>query len=86
MDPARNVITSNVPDASQNYAFQSLAVNMRGFIQNVANGNNVVVMNSEFRLPVMSTFFDKTVNNAFLRDLQITQFIDLGTCLEWRYR
>ncbi len=71
--------TSNVPDASQNYAFQSLAVNMRGFIQNVANGNNVVVMNSEFRLPVMSTFFDKTVNNAFLRDFQITQFIDLGT-------
>ncbi len=71
--------TANTPDNDQAYAFQSLAVNMRGFIQNVANGNNALVINSEFRLPVLSTFFDKTVNNAFLRDFQITQFIDLGT-------
>ncbi|MEI8052982.1 MAG: hypothetical protein WCH52_04460 [Bacteroidota bacterium] len=71
--------TANVPDANQNYAFQSLALNMRGYIQNAANGNNAVVINSEFRLPVLSTLFDKTVSNAFLRDLQLTQFIDLGT-------
>ncbi len=70
---------ANQPDPTQNYAYQSLAVNMRGYIQNLANGNNAVVVNSEFRMPVISTLFDKTPNNSFLRDLQLTQFIDLGT-------
>ena len=77
--------TSNPPAADQDYAFQSLAVNMRGFIQNVANGNNAVVINSEFRLPVMSTFFDRTVNNAFIRNFQLIQFIDLGTAWNGGY-
>jgi len=71
--------SGNTPDQSQNYAFQSLAVNMRGFIQNVANGNNALVINSEFRLPVVSTLFDKQVNNAFLNNFQLVQFFDLGT-------
>ncbi len=52
------------------YAFQSLAVNMRGFRQNIANGNNAVVLNSEFRLPVFSTLFNKPINNAFLRNFR----------------
>ena len=77
--------TTNPPDADQDYAFQSLAVNMRGYIQNVANGNNTVVINSEFRLPVMSTFFDRTVNNAFIRNFQLIQFIDLGTAWNGAY-
>lgn len=71
--------SSNAPAQDATYAFQSLALNMRGYTQNAANGNNAIVLNSEFRLPVMSTLFDKISNNAFLRDLQITQFIDLGS-------
>ncbi len=71
--------TSNQPLQNQGYAFQSLAVNMRGFIQNLANGNNATVINSEIRLPVVSTLFDKVSNNAFMQDLQLVQFIDLGT-------
>ena len=63
--------TANQPAKNVNYAFQSLALNMRGYIQNVANGNNAVVINSELRMPVLSTLFDRTANNAFLRDLQI---------------
>ena len=70
---------NNEPDKTQNYAFQSLAVNMRGFVQNIASGNNAIVFNSEFRLPVFTTLFDKTINNAFIRNFQLTQFIDLGT-------
>ncbi len=77
--------TNNPPDADQDYAFQSLAVNMRGYIQNVANGNNTIVLNSELRLPIMSTFFDRTVNNAFLRNFQIIQFIDMGTAWNGAY-
>lgn len=77
--------SSNTPANDQTYAFQSLAVNMRGHIQNAANGNNTIVLNSELRLPVLSTFFDKMVNNAFLNDFQITQFIDLGTAWNGAY-
>ena len=77
--------TDNAPDPDQDYAFQSLAVNMRGFIQNVANGNNAMVINSELRLPVMSTFFDKTVNNAFIRNFQLIQFFDFGTAWNGAY-
>ncbi|MEI9811036.1 MAG: hypothetical protein WDO16_25885 [Bacteroidota bacterium] len=61
------------------YTYQSLAVNLRGFKQNVANGNNALVLNSEIRVPVFSTFFNKPINNAFLRNFQVIQFFDLGT-------
>ncbi len=67
------------PPQDQNYAFQTLAVNMRGYNQNLANGNNAFVINSELRLPVFSTFFNKPINNAFLRNFQLVQFFDLGT-------
>ena len=75
----RYFITDNTPAPDQDYAFQSLAVNMRGFLQNISSGNNAVVLNSEFRLPVFTTLFDKTINNAFIRNFMLTQFIDLGT-------
>jgi len=67
------------------YAFQSLAVNLRGFKQNVANGNNAVILNSEFRLPVFATLFNKPINNAFLRNFQVIQFIDLGSAWNGTY-
>ncbi|UEG51187.1 hypothetical protein LK994_06825 [Ferruginibacter lapsinanis] len=77
--------SNNTPAADQTYAFQSLAVNMRGFIQNVANGNNAVTINSEFRLPVFSTLFNRPINNAFLRNFQLIQFVDLGTAWNGGY-
>lgn len=77
--------TSNPPDPDQNYAFQSLAVNMRGYIQNVANGNNAVVLNSEFRFPVFTTLFNRPINNAFLRNFQVIQFFDFGTAWNGAY-
>ncbi len=58
---------------------------MRGFIQNAANGNNAMVINSEFRLPVFTTLFSKPINNAFLRNFQLTQFVDLGTAWNGKY-
>ncbi len=78
--------TNNPPANDVDYAFQSLAVNMRGYIQNLASGNNAVVINSEFRLPVFQTLFDKTINNAFVRNFELTQFIDLGTAWNGGYQ
>jgi len=77
--------SNNRPAQDQTYAFQSLAVNMRGYNQNVANGNNAFVINSEIRLPIFSTFFNQPVNNAFLRNLQLVQFVDLGTAWNGKY-
>lgn len=76
---------NNKPDPDNDYAFQSLAVNMRGFIQNVTNGNNAFVINSEFRLPVFTTIFSKPINNAFIRNFQLIQFVDLGTAWNGKY-
>jgi len=67
------------------YAYQSLAVNLRGFRQNTANGNNAVIINSELRFPVFSTLFNKPINNAFLRNFQLVQFFDLGTAWNGNY-
>jgi hypothetical protein len=76
---------ANQPDPDASYAFQSLAVNMRGFPQNVANGNNAVVINSEVRAPVFASLFNKPINNAFLRNFQLVQFFDLGTAWNGSY-
>ncbi len=73
------------PAQDQTYAFQSLAVNMRGFKQNIANGNNALVINSELRFPVFATLLNRPINNAFLRNFQLTQFIDLGTAWNGKF-
>ncbi len=77
---------ANRPANDVDYTYQSLAVNMRGFKQNVANGNNAIVINSEVRLPVFSTFFNKPVNNAFLRNFQLVQFFDLGNAWNGKFK
>ena len=70
---------ANKPAPDIDYTYQSLAVNMRGYQQNVANGNNAIVLNSEIRAPIFTSFFNKPINNAFLRNFQLVQFVDLGT-------
>jgi hypothetical protein len=75
---------SNQPK-DPSYAFQSLTLNMRGYNQNIANGNNAIVFNSEFRLPVFATFIENPINNAFVRNFQLIQFFDLGTAWNGNY-
>ncbi len=76
---------TNRPDPDNDYAYQALAVNLRGFKQNVANGNNNVIINSEVRMPVFSTLLNRPMNNAFLRNLQLVQFVDLGAAWNGSY-
>ncbi len=75
----------NPPAPDQSYAFQSLALNMRGYNQNIANGNNAFVLNSEFRLPVFATLFNRPINNAFIRNFQLVQFVDLGSAWNGKF-
>lgn len=69
----------NIPDLSQSYAFQTLAVNLRGFNQNIANGSNYFIYNAEIRVPIITTIFRRPVKSAFLRNLMAVTFFDAGT-------
>ncbi|MEQ8625449.1 MAG: hypothetical protein RJQ00_03435 [Vicingaceae bacterium] len=64
---------------TQNYGFQALAANMRGFFQNVRNGNNFVVINNELRLPVFSYLINRPIQSDFVRNFQVIGFGDIGT-------
>lgn len=66
-------------DYTQNYAYQTLATNMRGFGQNIRNGNNFIVLNSELRFPLFSYFANRPINFNFIKDFQLVAFGDLGT-------
>lgn len=74
-----DIYGNRAPNPNENYAYQTLAVNMRGYKQNIRNGNNVMLINTELRLPVFTTFIDKPINSAFLRNFQLMTFVDLGT-------
>jgi hypothetical protein len=76
---------ANRPDNDIDYAFQTLSGNLRGFKQNIANGNNTIVINSEFRLPLFATIFNRPINNAFIRNFQLVQFFDLGSAWNGKF-
>lgn len=62
----------------EQYQFQTLATNMRGFSQNIRNGNNFIVFNSELRFPIVKYFIDRPLRSDFLNNLQVIGFTDLG--------
>lgn len=66
-------------DQTRNWRYQTLATNMRGFHQNIRNGNSFIVMNSEFRMPLFRYFFNRPLRNNFLNDFQVIAFGDIGT-------
>jgi len=66
-------------DYSMNYAYQTLATNMRGFHQNIRNGNNFLVINSELRFPIFQYFSKAPLGSSFLRNFQFVAFGDIGT-------
>ena len=66
-------------DYDQNYLYQTLATNMRGFRQNIRNGNSFVVLNSELRFPVFSYLLDQPINIKFIKNFQLVAFGDVGT-------
>lgn len=66
-------------DFNQNYRYQALAANMRGFLQNIRNGTSFAVINSELRLPVFNFFIQRPIQSDFVRNFQIIGFGDIGT-------
>ncbi|MHC1708724.1 MAG: hypothetical protein AB9842_14545 [Bacteroidales bacterium] len=70
----------DVPIATeQPYAYQTLATNMRGFTQNIRNGNSFAVINSEIRMPVFRYFVNRPIKSDFINNFQVIAFGDIGT-------
>jgi Tol biopolymer transport system component len=62
----------------ETYQFQTLATNMRGFKQNIRNGNNFVVFNSELRWPIFRYLLNRPIRSDFINNFQVIGFGDLG--------
>ena len=71
-----------LPSDRETYAYQVAVSNVRGFRNNIRNGNSYAVINAELRIPIMEHISRKPPRNLFLRSLQIVTFYDVGTA--WR--
>ena len=66
-------------DPEVNYIYKSLATQMRGFPQNIRNGNSYAVFNTELRIPIFKYFSDLPLKSSFLENFMIVPFADIGT-------
>jgi len=66
-------------DPKVNYAYQTLATDMRGFTQNIRNGNNFALINNEIRFPVFRYILNRPLSSAFLNNFQVVGFADVGS-------
>ena len=73
----------NTPiDQKNNYAFQTLATPLRGFIQNARNGDKYLMVNSELRIPLFSALKNGNIKSEIIRNFEIIGFFDAGTAWE----
>lgn len=70
------------PSGANDYAFQTIATNLRGYPQNARNGNTYAVMNAELRFPIFTTFSHYAVKASLLKNMQLVAFTDIGSAWE----
>lgn len=66
-------------DYTQNYVFQAVATNIRGFLQNIRNGNSFALVNTELRVPLFQYLLNKPIRSDLIRNFQVVGFVDVGT-------
>lgn len=64
---------------NENYIYQAVGTNMRGFRQNIRNGNSFAVMNNEIRFPIIRYLANQPINSDFFNNFQIVGFFDVGS-------
>lgn len=70
--------SSFLPDPEQNYQFQTIATPLRGFEQNIRNGNTFALINTELRVPVVKYFSKNPVKSSFWENFMIIGLADIG--------
>jgi hypothetical protein len=66
-------------DLTKNYAYQTLATNMRGFQQNIRNGTSFLLFSGELRIPIVQLLVGHKLSWNLLNSLQLNLFGDYGT-------
>jgi Tol biopolymer transport system component len=66
----------------QNYVYQTLATPVRGYEQNIRNGNAYTVFNTELRFPVFSYLIAKPIKSDIIKNFQLIGFLDAGSAWE----
>jgi Tol biopolymer transport system component len=66
-------------DPNENYAFQAVATDMRGFVQNSRNGTKFCIANAEIRLPLFRYLINRPLSRDFLDNFQVVGFADMGS-------
>ena len=70
----------SVPFPSEdNFAYSTVAGNLRGFNYNARNGSTFAVFNSELRVPIFKYLFDRRIRSSFIRNFQLVAFADVGS-------
>jgi len=64
-----------------NFSYKVLAPHLRGFKNNIRNGNTYALTNTELRIPIFKLMGLNKSGYSFLRNFQVTGFFDLG--LAW---
>jgi hypothetical protein len=67
---------------NKNWVYQAVATNMRGFVQNVRNGNSFAVANFELRWPIVRYIFNRPISNDFFNNFMVMGFTDVGSAWE----
>lgn len=73
-----------IPAQSEGFGFQTLAANLRGFNQNIRNGNSYALANAELRIPLFKYLSKQPVLSTFWRNFQVVGFFDVGTAWQGR--
>lgn len=79
-----NRFNNNIPIPNDQFAYQTLANNVRGFRQNIRNGTSYALVNAEIRSPIFRYFSKRTIRSNFLRNFQLVAFGDVGTAWHGR--
>ena len=69
----------NVTIPPDNYAYQTLAANMRGFNRNIRNGTSYALINAEIRVPIAKYLSSKPLTSSFWRNFELVGFFDAGS-------
>jgi hypothetical protein len=68
-----------MPIPEGEFAYQTAATPMRGFVRNARNGTSFAVANAEVRMPVFATLSPKKSLTPFLEHFQAVGFFDIGS-------
>ncbi len=64
---------------NDNFAFKTIAPNLRGFNHNVRNGRSFLLGSAELRIPFLKYLSARELRSKFLRNIQIIGFFDVGS-------